>query len=455
MLSFYNTLSKRIEAFESLSPSKVGMYNCGPTVYDYVHVGNLRSYIFADTLRRVLAYNGYEVNQVMNITDVGHLTSDADTGEDKMMKGLKREGLPVTLKGMYDLATKYTNAFIEDLESLNILSPNVLPRASEHISEQVEIIKALEAKGLTYSTSDGVYFSTKDYPEYGKLGGVSNSSESESRIEENGEKKDSRDFALWKFNPELGWESPWGKGFPGWHIECSAMSMKYLGESFDIHTGGIDHIAVHHNNEIAQSEGATDKPYVRFWLHNAFINVADEKIAKSAGNAVMRKDLEEHGVMPLAYRYFILSAHYRTSMNFAWEAVEAAQSAYKRLLERIAELPEGGAVHEGYDAKFLEAINDDLGTPQALALVWDLLKDADVSDADKKATLLSWDSVLGLRLGTQEALIIPGEVEDLIAQREVARTAKDWTTADTLRQAIEEHGFIVKDTPGGQKLTKK
>jgi cysteinyl-tRNA synthetase len=455
MLSFYNTLSKSKEVFEPISPGKVGMYNCGPTVYDYVHIGNLRAYIFSDTLRRVLVHNGYDVNQVMNITDVGHLTSDADTGEDKMMKGLKREGLPVTLDGMHKLANIYTDAFLEDLSTLNILLPKVMPRASEHIKEQIEIIKRLEEKELIYSTSDGVYFSINDYPDYGKLGGISEDNEGLSRIEANPEKKNQRDFALWKFNPELGWESPWGRGFPGWHIECSAMSMKYLGETFDIHTGGVDHIATHHNGEIAQSEGATGKPFAHFWLHSEFINIDKEKISKSLGNTLTRKELETQNVSPLAYRYFILSAHYRTAMNFTWEAVEAAQTAYKRLRERVSELPEGGAINAEHDLRFLNAINDDLNTPQALALVWDLLKDAGLSDADKKATLLSWDSVLGLRLGAQEALLIPDDVQALLTQREAARRAKDWTTADTLRQAIEQYGYIVKDTPEGQKITKK
>ncbi len=453
-LSLFNTLTRIKEVFEPIDPPKVGMYNCGPTVYDYVHIGNLRSYIFADTLRRVLEKNGYAVQQVMNITDVGHLTSDADTGEDKMMKGLKREGLPVTLQGMYDLATKYTGAFIEDLDALNILHPHILPRASEHIPEQIALIRQLEEKGLTYATSDGVYFSTSDYPEYGKLGGISKSENTESRIEENSEKKDSRDFALWKFDPELGWESPWGKGFPGWHIECSAMSMKYLGETFDIHTGGIDHIATHHNGEIAQSEGATGKPFARYWLHNDFINVSEQKIAKSAGNAVRLRDLEEHNITPLAYRYWVLTAHHRSPVNFTWGAAEAAQVAYKKLTGRIVELPDDGMVNEDYDTRFLAAINDDLNVPKALALVWDLLKDTSVSDADTKATILSWDDVFGLRLNTT-AEAIPENVTYLISRREEARAAKEWAKADEFREEIERLGYMVKDTDQGPRAIKK
>ncbi len=453
MLKLHNTLTRRKEVFESIAPQHVGMYNCGPTVYDYVHIGNLRTYIFSDILRRTLIKNGYDVKQVMNITDVGHLTSDADSGEDKMMKGLKREGLPITLDGMQKLANIYTEAFVEDSVSLNLLPPSVMPRASEHIAEQIALITQLEAKGLIYSTSDGVYFSTKDYAEYGKLGGISENDETYGRIEENTEKRDKHDFALWKFNTELGWESPWGKGFPGWHVECSAMSMKYLGETFDIHTGGIDHIAVHHNNEIAQSEGASGKPFAYFWLHGAFLNVDDTKIGKSAGNGITRKELETKGITPLAYRYFILTAHYRSTVNFTWEAVEAAQTAFKRLIERITELPDGGAVHQNYDARFLDAINDDLNTPQALALVWDLLKDSSVSDADKKATILSWDQVFGLRLGETQNIVIPEAITTLLGKRRLARDAGDFATSDTLREEIEKAGFIVKDTEEGQKIT--
>lgn len=464
MLTFYNTLTRTKEPFEPLVPGKAGMYNCGPTVYDRVHIGNLRAYIFSDTLRRVLEHNGFSVTQVVNITDVGHLASDADTGEDKMMKGLKREGLPVTLEGMHDLATTYVDAFLEDLDALNILRPHKTPRASEHIKEQINLITRLEEKGLTYTTSDGVYFSTSDYPEYGKLGGIARSADAVSRIEENAEKKNPRDFALWKFSAkggsasggnELGWESPWGKGFPGWHIECSAMSMKYLGETFDIHTGGVDHIAVHHNGEIAQSEGATGKPFARFWLHNEFVNVAKEKIAKSKGNALTRLELETRGIAPLAYRYFILSAHYRTPMDFRWEAVLAAQTAYQRLRERVTTLPDGGKVNTDYDARFMEAVNDDLGTPQALALLWDLLKDTSVSDADKKATILSWDNVLGLRLGEKDAPSLSADVQELIDLRNEARAKGDFTASDALRKKIEEEGFTVKDTPEGTRVSKK
>lgn len=455
MLAFYNTLTKKKEEFVSIVPGKVGLYTCGPTVYDYVHIGNLRAYIFADTLRRVLERNGFDVTQIMNITDVGHLTSDADTGEDKMMKGLKREGLPITLEGMHELAGLYTTAFIDDIKRLNIKLPHKLTPATEHIPEQIELIERLEKKGLTYTTNDGIYFSTADYPDYGKLGGVSSdASNNQGRIAANSEKRDPRDFNLWKFNSELGWESPWGKGFPGWHIECSAMSMKYLGESFDIHTGGIDHIAIHHNNEIAQSEGATGKQFVNYWLHGAFININQEKIAKSSGNGIMEKDLEERGIAPLSYRYFVLTAHYRSELNFTWEAVEGAQAALDRLRARLTELPDGGTISDDYKKRFDEAINDDLGTPQALAIVWEALKDASLSDADKKATILSFDDVLGLKLDEAVTFDIPAEVSALAERREAARQAKDWATSDMLRKELQNLGFDVEDTNSGPRIIK-
>ncbi len=462
MLRLFNTLGRKLEEFTPLNPPTVGMYNCGPTVYDRAHIGNLRTYVFSDTLRRVLERNGYRVNQVMNITDVGHLTSDADSGEDKMTKGLKREGLPLSLSGMHDLATKYTEAFLEDIALLNILRPEELPRASEHIEAQINLIKALEENGYTYATSDGLYFDTTKNKEYGKLGGLSD--QTEARVEENTEKKNPRDFALWKFsakggsasggNSELGWESPWGKGFPGWHIECSAMSMQYLGETFDIHTGGIDHIPTHHNNEIAQSECATGKLFAKYWLHGAFLNIDSEKIAKSAGNALTLSTLIERSIDPLAYRYWLLMAHYRSQVNFTWEALEDAARGYKKLCERVIELPNGGDVDLAYKAKFDEALNEDLGTPAALALLWELLKDDSISDKNKKATALDFDQALGLSLGVGKDLVIPEDVAALLHRRELAREAKHWDNADNLRKEIEAKGFFVKDTPQGQKISK-
>ncbi|MCR4274807.1 MAG: cysteine--tRNA ligase [Candidatus Campbellbacteria bacterium] len=456
MLTFYNTLTREQEPFEALSKPHVGMYNCGPTVYDRVHIGNLRAYVFADTLRRVLSANGYDVQQVMNITDVGHLSSDADSGEDKMTKGLKREGLPMTLVGMRELAEKYTRAFEEDLVSLNILHPHELPRATDNIPEQIDIIKRLEEKGFTYVIADdGVYFDTEKDPHYGRLGGLTPLGDVRTDAESS-QKHGPRDFALWKFNQELGWESPWGKGFPGWHIECSAMSMKYLGETFDIHTGGIDHIPVHHNNEIAQSENATGKPFARFWLHNAFLNIDNEKIAKSLGNAIVLSALVEKGITPLAYRYWLLTGHYRSEMNFTMDALLAGQNAYLKLVERVRELGEDvGTVNDEYYTHFMDAVNDDLGTPQAIAVLWDLFKNDSVSSADKKATILAFDTVLGLQLDAVESVSISADVQKLLDAREQARIAKDWKASDDLRADIEKLGFDVKDTSDGQKIIPK
>ena len=455
MLSLYNTLSKKKEEFVPMLEGHVGMYNCGPTVYDRVHIGNLRAYVFADTLRRALEANHMTVVQVMNITDVGHLSSDADAGEDKMTKGLKREGLPITLDGMRALAENYTRIFEEDLVELNIQHPHEMPRATDHIQEQIEIIKRLEEKGFVYTTSDGVYFETSKDSNYGKLGGLTPIDESEERIAGD-EKKSPRDFALWKFNTELGWESPWGKGFPGWHIECSAMAMKYLGETFDIHTGGIDHIPVHHNNEIAQSENATGKEFARFWLHGAFLNIDNTKISKSLGNFITLEGLKEKGVAPLAYRYWLLTGHYRSELNFSLEALEAGQNAYNKLVERTRALGNVvGAVDIGYEAKCMEAVNDDLNTPQAIALMWDMLKDESVSDPDKKATLFYFDRLLGLGLRDITDVVVPEEVQKLAQEREAARLAKNWAKADEYRLQIQMLGYDVKDSPNGFDIVEK
>jgi cysteinyl-tRNA synthetase len=452
-LYLYNTLSKNKEEFSPITDSRVGMYNCGPTVYDVVHIGNLRAYVFADILRRTLEWNGYAVRHIVNITDVGHLTSDADEGEDKMTKGLKREGLPITLEAMHTLAEKYTKVFEEDLEALNIEPPTALPRASEHIGEQIDLIKALEAKSFTYATSDGIYFDTSKDPRYGKLGGLSN--ESVARVETNHEKKHPRDFALWKFNADLGWNSPWGKGFPGWHIECSAMSMKYLGETFDIHTGGKEHAAIHHNNEIAQSESATGTPLAHYWLHHEWVNFEGGKMAKSAGGFTTRKTLEERGFDPLSYRYWLLTAHYRSPVDFTWEALESAQNAFHKLKNRLLELGSvpGSPNHE-YLEKLTYFVNDDLNTPQALALTWDLLKDESISDPDKRATLLGFDKILGLKLADVTPVEAPLEVKKLVDEREEARTKGRWEKADELRKEIEHLGYTVKDTDQGPYIQK-
>jgi len=458
-IQIFNTLSRKKEVFKPLIAGKVGMYNCGPTVYDYAHIGNLRAYVFSDTLRRAFEYNGFAVNQVMNITDVGHLVSDADEGEDKMTKALKREGKPLTLEAMHEVATFYYERFVDDLKSLNIELPQKFPRASEHIQDDIDLIGILEKKGFAYKTSDGIYFETGKFPAYGRLNGhTKKSADTESRIGINPEKRDQADFTLWKFDPKLGWDSPWDKGFPGWHIECSAMSRKYLGQPFDIHTGGIDHIPVHHTNEIAQSEAAYDKPLADYWMHGAFITVNDGKMAKSTGCFVTLKALLDESISPLAYRYWLLTAHYRSPVNFTYDAVRAAQNALIRLLATIGGYPDTGRVLEAYKERFLGFVNDDIDMPGAVALAWELIKDPGVSDADKRATLLDFDRVFGLKLADAPRVIdepIPAEIQALADAREEARKEKDWKKADALRGEIEARGYDLKDTPEGVRITSK
>jgi cysteinyl-tRNA synthetase len=447
-----NSLTGNIEEVVPIKSGKVGMYHCGPTVYDYVHIGNLRAFLTADLLRRAFEYEGFEVRQVMNITDVG-IGGDNDEGEDKIIKGLKREGKVVTLEAMKGLTDFYTLKFVEDTSRLNILPPHVLPRASEHIAEDIALIEELEKKGFTYNTSDGVYFDTNKDPKYGKLGGTGGD---ESRIGENSEKRNQKDFALWKYNSSLGYLSPWGQGFPGWHIECSAMSTKHLGQPFDVHSGGIDLLPIHHNNEIAQSENACGCEYAHYWVHNGFVNLSNEKMAKSLGNILTLKSLEEHGFSPLAYRYFLLLSHYRTQTNFTWEALQAAQNAYRKLIELVVSLPTGGEINPTYKNEFAEAISNDMNTSEALGTVWKLAKDTEVSDVDKRATLLDFDRVLGLNLEHNEFKIteIPEEVQNLLNERELARSEKDFSKSDELRDSIRELGYAVEDKEGIQSLKK-
>ena len=483
-IKLFNTLSKKKEEFKPLKKSKVGMYNCGPTVYDRAHIGNLRAYIFADTLRRMFEYNDYSVNQIMNITDVGHLSGEnsgnADLGEDKMTKALKREGMPMTLEAMYKIATIYFDKFVEDIRELNIELPTKFPRASEHIKEDIDLIAVLTKKGFTYKTSDGIYFDTSKFADYGKLGNIDIASlKAGARVAENTEKHNPTDFALWKFSaatspsksdsdatdPILGWESPWGKGFPGWHIECSAMSTKYLGQPFDIHTGGIDHVPVHHNNEIAQSEAANGKPLANYWMHNGFINVDGKKMSKSAGGFITLETLKKEGVSPIAYRYWLLTSHYRSPANFTYEAVRGAEKALAKLVATLRNYPAKGKMKgkiiADYKDKFTAFINDDLDTPRAVALIWDLLKDnannasgVNISPADKLATILDFDKVLGLGLD------LIGNISETIPKEIVAiaeaREEKDWKKADALRGQIEASGFDILDNKnGGYKLRRK
>jgi cysteinyl-tRNA synthetase len=437
------------------------MYSCGPTVYDYAHIGNLRAYVFTDTLRKTLEYLGYKVHQIMNITDIGHLSSDADSGDDKMTKGLLREGKELNLKNMRELAEFYTEKFKNDLKSLNIELPNGLYFASDYVEDDVILIKKLEEKNYTYKTSDGIYFDTSKMPGYGVLwGGKRIHDEEETRIEKNIEKKNPEDFAVWKFNDKIGFPSPWGQGFPGWHIECSTMGIKFLGEQFDIHTGGIEHIDVHHTNEIAQSECATGKkPFVRFWMHNEWILFGDKKIAKSDGTFIKLNDLKEKNINPIAYRFLILMANYGSKMNFNWEALEGAETALKRLYGLYNGLGSDiGNINEDYKNKFKEYLEDDLNTPRALTVLWDLIKDDKISNRDKKATALDFDKVLGLDFEQIEKIskeeIIPSDVIKLAEEREEARKNKDYKKSDELRAKINSLGYEVKDSPEGYKINK-
>lgn len=452
----HNTLTNKKEKFEPITSGTVSMYNCGPTVYHYAHIGNLRAYILADTLRRVFEYNGLKVKQVINITDVGHLVTDADEGEDKMRKGAAREG-----KSIKEIADFYTDAFLEDLKHLNVETlGTIFPKATEHISEQIELIKKLEAKGYTYQTSVGVYFDTQKFPAYGKLGNIDIKGLREgARVEINTEKKSPTDFALWKIfqgegTREHEWESPWGRGYPGWHIECSAMSMKYLGETFDVHTGGIDHIPVHHNNEIAQSEAGTDKPFVHYWLHGAFVNIEGGKMSKSDNNFLRLQTLIDKRISPLAYRLWLLGGHYSTPLHYSDEAMVGAENSYQKIKSRFPDLgTETGEVISGHSEAFLKLINDDLDTPKALALFWQVFY-GDYPDADKRATLLNFDKVLGLDLASIKVLEVPIQIKNLIQEREIARAKNDWARADKIRFEISQLGFRVEDTQDGPKASR-
>ena len=416
MLKLYNTLTRNVEVFNPIKKGEVRMYACGPTVYWYQTIGNLRRYIFEDILKRTLLYNKYKVKQVMNVTDVGHLTSDSDEGEDKMEKAAKKEG-----KKAEDIANHYWNVFKADFKKLNILEPEIWCKATEHIKEQIELVKKLEEKGFTYRTSDGIYFDTSKLSDYGKLAKLKVEDLEAGKRTEMRDKKNSTDFALWKFSETPGkrqqeWESPWGIGFPGWHIECSAMSMKYLGETFDIHTGGIDHIPVHHTNEIAQSEAATGKKFVNYWLHSAFLTFKGEKVSKSTGGLYTISELEEMGYKPLQYRYFVLGAHYRSPLDFSLENLDNAKNSYERLKNIVCELKDDKKTNETYIKAFEEAINEDLNTPKALAVLWELVRD---EHADGKVSVIKkMEEVFALDLFKKEKLNVPAEVSKLADERE-------------------------------------
>lgn len=458
-LTLYNTLGKTKTPFEPIKPGQVGVYSCGPTVYQYAHLGNLRAYVFADLLNRTLRAEGYQVKHLINITDVGHLVGDTDEGEDKIEASARKEN-----KSAQEIANFYTQAFFQDLELLGIdLDHYEFPRATEHVDQMIAQIKTLEAKGLAYQTSDGLYYDTAKFPTYSQLAGLDLAGqEAGARVELNPEKKNPSDFALWKFaakedKREQVWDSPWGPGFPGWHIECSAMSTKYLGCHFDIHTGGIDHIPVHHTNEIAQAEGSCGEKYVNFWLHNNFMTIEGEKMAKSLGNVFLLKDIIDRDFSPLAYRYLLLGVHYRSELNFTWDALAGADIAWHKLIQAARDLfnqdSSTGTINQAYYDRFLAGIENDLNSPQALAVVWELIKDKELAPAERLATLLKVDEILGLGLKNYLSLDqIPEEISLLVTEREKARTSADWAAADKVRQELADLGYEVLDTPEGPKV---
>jgi cysteinyl-tRNA synthetase len=467
-INLYNTETSALEQFKPLSTKEVTMYSCGPTVYDYAHIGNLRAYVFSDILKRTLVYHGYNVNHTINLTDFGHLTDDGDAGEDKMMKGLKREGLPVSLESMRQLSDQYINAFYDDLDTLRILPPETWSRASEYIRDQIRLIETLEGKGYTYETSDGVYFDIQKFPKYGRLGNIDiEKLKSGARVEVNNEKHHPADFAVWK-KGDLGWDSRWGKGFPGWHIECSAMAMATLGKEIDIHTGGIDHIPVHHNAEIAQSECATGKKFVQYWLHSAFLSIDSTKISKSLGNTINLRHLIDRGFSGDDYRYWLLTAHYRSPINFSWEALQGSKQALFRLKRYVYEdykQISNKKPSEKYTNRFKAFIADDLDTPSAIALMWEVVKDDDLDNPTKCATLQHFDSILDIGLsddiedGAKTLGIVghdelPEDIQVLVDNREAARIARNWPEADNFREALSLKGYSVEDTAHGPKITK-
>lgn len=465
---FLNSASGKKEEFHSLKPGVVSMYSCGPTVYDHIHIGNLRAYLLPDLIKRVLIYNGYEVKHVINFTDFGHLTDDADAGEDKMMKALKREGKTISLSAMREVAEIYMQSFKDDNNAFRNIPPTKYTPASDYVADQIRLIKTLYEKGYAYETSDGVYFDIAKFPKYGVLGKIDlNKLKEGARVEVNSEKRHPADFALWK-KGLLGWESVWGKGFPGWHIECTAMIFATLGKQIDIHTGGEDLKYTHHNGEIAQAESVTGKPYVAYWLHNAHLKINDTKIAKSLGNGIRLSSLMDSGYSPLVYRYWLLTGHYRTTMNFTFEALDASKQAIFRLKRFVFEECRGvsaGSVNETYRTRFHTAINDDLDTPRAIALMWEVTKDASLTLADKVATLKEMDSVLDLGLNDEAGDVvrelgviakddIPDEIQELLDKRQLARATHNWSEADYLREAINLKGYAIEDTPTGQKISK-
>lgn len=444
-IKLHNTLSNQKEIFEPMQDGRVTMYHCGPTLYDRQHIGNLSMFVFTDILRRTLEYVGYSVRQVINFTDFGHLTGDnqgdADQGEDRMTKGLKREGLEPTVANMKVLAEKYAKIFLADLALLNVKTEGTtFPYASDFVGDQIKMIESLLAKEIAYEGQAAIYFDTSKFPKYGELGGVNlEGQKSGARVAESHEKRNPTDFVLWKKDGKNGWSSPWGLGFPGWHIECSAMIVKLLGEQIDIHTGGIEHIGVHHNNEIAQSESATGKsPFSKFWLHRAHLKIDDTKISKSLGNVVYLDDLAKRGIHPLSLRYLLLSSHYKTPANFSEEGVLAFQNSLEKIVSNFPTLPENDPSDTQVIAKFEEAIADDLNTAVALSVL---------QEARSKSVVQKIDSILGLDINnlSEKLYQVPEEILEAKLERDRARENKDWHTSDRLRSEIEREGFVLED----------
>ncbi len=463
-VKLYNTLTRRLDPLIPLVPNKVGVYCCGPTVYDFQHIGNFKTFLFEDLLVRTLRFAGYEVRHVLNITDVGHLTGDNDEGEDKMIVAMRREG-----KTAYDIAQFYTDKFLVDWDKLGLARPDVLCKATDHINEMIALAKRLEDNGLTYVAAGNLYFDVSKLKDYGKLAKLDlEKLKAGARVEVDQNKRHPADFVLWftksKFeNQEMQWDSPWGRGYPGWHIECSAMSMKYLGQEFDIHCGGIDHIPVHHTNEIAQSEGATGKPWVKHWMHSDYMNMNSEKMSKSKGRFIVLDDLVNQGFEPMAYRFLCLGSHYRSQLNFSVEAMQNAQNSLNRLKKEVLALraslsqnPMVVSPAPAHKENFASALADDLNSPRALAVIWEVLSDDEINSGAKLATLFDFDNVLGLGMqGWQEVqLEIPSEIKDIMQARIEARKNKNWSLSDKLRADASALGFLIEDSATGQKVKK-
>ncbi|MEG0221347.1 MAG: cysteine--tRNA ligase [Clostridia bacterium] len=456
-IKIYNTLTKQKEIFKPINKEEVRIYSCGPTVYNYAHIGNMRAYISMDMLRSVLKYNGYKLKHAMNITDVGHLTSDADEGEDKMAKAAREQK-----KSPYEIADMYTKIFLDDIEKLNIERPEIICKATEHIEEMKAYVEKIIENGYGYETSKGIYFDVSKLKTYGELSGVDLEGQlSGARIVVDEEKRSPLDFALWIKAPEnhiMKWDSPWGKSYPGWHIECSAMSKKYLGEVFDIHTGGVDHIPIHHENEIAQSRGACGKNLANYWMHTEFLLIDSGKMSKSLGNTYTIEDLKARGISALAYRYFTYTAHYRNKLNFTWDGIKASEVSLQRLREnyrqhKASKLEISEDIIEGFRKDFLEAINDDFNMPSAMATVWNIAK-YNVKSYKLANLLLELDEVIKLNIAEEiKETKLSEELQEILEERKQSRENKDFKKSDELRDLLKTKGYIVKDTKDGQELT--